>query len=280
MATTSNNNELRKKLSESTTPASSHDILSPSPLQTTTTTITQLPHLLETRASDTEFYRIDQPSYSHSIFADSLRDWKDPFLHGSEPIKIPLCPRCSSCKCRSLLNQPVVNTSTPQLTYQYEDIHHDHQHHHFHHHPSCPSYKSKLYSSADRTRSLSVSTDHTSSHVSSNYLNSDKSMSSLISPRDRTKSLMATTAKSKIPVPSFARGMSKSSEKTNGTFTNRQILDRSTKTLIPRLIINKNISKNQSSGQEKQAEKVTYTNDAKLDINKDTADNSQTDQDR
>lgn len=60
-------------------------------------------------------------SNEHLLFADTLRDWSDPLLHGQEPIHTPLCPRCATCKCESLKNLP-----NPKFNS---------------HHPSCPNYR-------------------------------------------------------------------------------------------------------------------------------------------
>ncbi|CAF0796172.1 unnamed protein product [Didymodactylos carnosus] len=281
MATTANNNDMCTKLSETTiTTSSSNNILSSS--SPVSTTLQKLPHLLETTTTtDNEFHRASQQSYSHSVFVDSLRDWRDPLLHGSEPIEIPLCPRCSACKCRSLLNRPTVNTSHPRRIYQYEDIHHDHLHHnHSHHHPSCPSYKSKSYSPVNRNRSRSRSSGRTFSHDSSIRLNSDQSMSTSSSPKDRAKSL-STIVKSKIPVRSLTGVFN--STKTTRSNSNIQTSDRAKKTLIPRPIVNKNNFKNQLKEQPQQTEKVddqiipienvisldVPVYDAKIDENKD-----------
>lgn len=41
-------------------------------------------------------------SNEHLVFAETLRDWRDPLLHGYEPAPALLCPRCITCKCESL----------------------------------------------------------------------------------------------------------------------------------------------------------------------------------
>lgn len=71
-------------------------------------------------------------SNEHLLFADTLRDWSDPLLHGQEPIHTPLCPRCATCKCQSLKNLP-----NPPFNSQH------HHHHHHIHDPSCPNFHRK-----------------------------------------------------------------------------------------------------------------------------------------
>jgi hypothetical protein len=66
------------------------------------------------------------PSNEHLVFAESLRDWRDPLLQGYQPISVPLCPRCATCRCESLKSFP--NSSS-------------HNDHHHKHEPSCPNFR-------------------------------------------------------------------------------------------------------------------------------------------
>ena len=78
-----------------------------------------------------------RPSLSneHLLFVETLRDWRDPLLHGHEPLPLVLCPRCVTCKCESL--KDLRSTSTHFIS------------HHTHHHPACPIFRH----SSNRTRS-------------------------------------------------------------------------------------------------------------------------------
>ncbi len=81
-------------------------------------------------SNNTETSLFTTVSNEHLLFAGTLRDWGDPLLQGREPVPIPLCPRCVTCKCESLKGLP---NGTPN------SIHH-HRHHYHHHHPSCPNF--------------------------------------------------------------------------------------------------------------------------------------------
>ena len=54
---------------------------------------------------------------THATFLNCLRNWDDPYLHGSKPTKSIGCVRCESCGCRLNTNNddsPILNTSGHQ----------------------------------------------------------------------------------------------------------------------------------------------------------------------
>lgn len=73
-------------------------------------------------------------SNEHLLFVETLRNWRDPLLHGHEPLPLLLCPRCVTCKCESL--KDLRHTSTHFIQ------HHTHQ-------AACPKFRQ----TSDRTRS-------------------------------------------------------------------------------------------------------------------------------
>jgi hypothetical protein len=80
-------------------------------------------------------------SNEHHLFAETLRDWRDPLLLGQQAAPVLLCPRCAICRCKSL--KDFKNSSVE---------HHDH-----HHHPSCPSSRQpKARSTKPKRRAISL----------------------------------------------------------------------------------------------------------------------------
>ena len=71
-------------------------------------------------------------SNEHLLFVETLRNWRDPLLHGHEPLPLLLCPRCMTCKCESL--KDLRHTSTHFIQ------HHTHQ-------PACPKFRQSSRSS-------------------------------------------------------------------------------------------------------------------------------------
>ena len=131
-------------------------------------------------------------SNQHLVFAETLRDWRDPLLQGYDPIPIALCSRCAICKCQSL--KDFSNTALGSI----------HHHRHHQHDSSCPSFRHQhehvKTSSQERTetkpkpRSLSHDPSktvlNTSSIIKSKFTEHSPSLHSV----QRTKST------SKIPV--------------------------------------------------------------------------------
>ncbi|CAF1306254.1 unnamed protein product [Adineta steineri] len=69
-------------------------------------------------------------SNEHTLFAGTLRNWGDPLLQGQEPIPVPICPRCATCRCESLKALPKSSASQRY-----------HHHHQKYHEPSCPNFR-------------------------------------------------------------------------------------------------------------------------------------------
>jgi hypothetical protein len=125
------------------------------------------------------------------IFADSLRDWSDPLLHGQEPIPVPICPRCAICRCQSLKD---LRNSPVQLI-----------HYHRQHDPSCPTFhhQHKRAKSSSNQRINTKPKRHAVSHDPS--LTVLKHSLSIIKPKssEHIPSLHLTKRKkstSKIPI--------------------------------------------------------------------------------
>jgi hypothetical protein len=87
--------------------------------QTTSTEI----NIKTTIMAEDGFFNIRSThSNEHLVFAETLRDWRDPLLQGYKPLPVLLCPRCATCKCASLKD------------FRHHSIHHSscpHFHHHF-----------------------------------------------------------------------------------------------------------------------------------------------------
>ncbi len=109
-------------------------------------------------------------SNEHLLFAETLRDWRDPLLHGYEPLPVRLCSRCVACKCESL-----------------KDLHHT----------SCPN--------SHPQRTMSKSKRRANSHDPSiSMLNKSSSSSSIITSKSAEYPLLIkkTKSTSKIPIHS------------------------------------------------------------------------------
>ena len=75
-------------------------------------------------SNDTDLFVIrTTTSTQHSVFAETLRDWRDPLLQGHEPNPVRVCPRCAACRCHSLTD--LSSTSA--------NVGHNHE-------PSCPKF--------------------------------------------------------------------------------------------------------------------------------------------
>ncbi|CAF3855285.1 unnamed protein product, partial [Rotaria sordida] len=98
-------------------------------------------------------------SNEHTLFAGTLRNWCDPLLQGQERIRVPLCPRCVTCKCESLKDLP--NSLNHR---QYHD-------------PTCPKYhQHKRIRTTSRRRSLNKPKRRAMSYDSSILLDNKKSL--------------------------------------------------------------------------------------------------------
>jgi hypothetical protein len=164
-------------------------------------------------------------SNEHLVFAETLRDWRDPLLHGPEPIPLLLCPRCTTCKCDSLK---------------------DHRsYHNYIHNPSCPN----LYHQHERTKSSNTKPIITkfkrraiSHDPSIRVLNNSSSLSSsIIKSKSTEHSPLTNIIKrkkliSKIPV---RISPSPTSEYSPPSSSSSFILNRSSK--IPRLILTRSL---------------------------------------
>ncbi len=186
--------------------------------------------------SEKNFFQIRSTlSNEHLVFAETLRDWRDPLLHGHEPLPVLLCPRCMTCKCESLKN--LNNTSSYSI--------HHHHHHHIHD-PSCPNFRH----SYDRTRTsckqrmITRPKRRAISHDPSiSILNTSSSSSSIIISKSADHSPLINSIKrkkltSKIPVR-ISSPTSEYSPSSSSIYLNR-LLNRKTK--IPRLILTRNLS--------------------------------------
>ena len=133
---------------------------------------------------ETNFFKIRSSlSNEHLLFADTLRDWTDPLLHGHEAIPVPLCPRCATCKCESLKDLP-----NPELNL----LHH---HHHIHD-SSCPNFRhSRRINRQSKRRAISHDPSIDTSSSSSSII---KSLSAEHSPLNQ--SIQRNRSTSKIPV--------------------------------------------------------------------------------
>ncbi len=126
------------------------------------------------------------PSNEDLVFAETLRDWRDPLLQGYEPIPVLLCPRCATCKCASL------------KTFRRKSIHQ--------HHPSCPNFHhhfKQTKSSNNKQRIITKSKRRSISHdpsitVLKTSLSLIESKSAQHSPL--INSIKRTKSTSKIPV--------------------------------------------------------------------------------
>jgi hypothetical protein len=122
-------------------------------------------------------------SNEHLLFAETLRDWSDPLLHGHQPLPVLLCPRCSTCKCESL-----------------KELHHASSHSHD---PTCPNF----HHSYDQTRTpytqriMTKSKRRANSHDPSiSMLNTSSSSSSINTSKSAEHSIKQKKSTSKIPV--------------------------------------------------------------------------------
>jgi hypothetical protein len=177
-------------------------------------------------------------SNEHLVFAETLRDWRDPLLHGHEPIPVLLCPRCAICKCESL--KDLRNTASHSI----------HQHHI--HDPSCPIFRHQY----DRIRTsnkqciIRQSKRRAISHDPSiTGLNTSSSSSSIIKSKSAEHSLLEYAIKqkkstSKIPVR-ISTPTSEYSPSSSASFIINHLSDQKTK--IPRLILTRNLPSSPST---------------------------------
>ena len=74
--------------------------------------------------NDTDLFLIRTTnSTQHSVFAETLRDWRDPLLQGHEPNPVRACARCAACRCHSLTD---LSSTSANLGHNHE--------------PSCPKF--------------------------------------------------------------------------------------------------------------------------------------------
>ncbi len=122
-------------------------------------------------------------SNQHLLFAETLRDWRDPLLHGHEPLPVLLCPRCITCKCESL-----------------KDLHHTSS---YSHHSSCPNFRHSIRKQQIMTKSKRRANSY---DPSISILNTSSSSSSIITSKSAeyspliNNSLKQQKSTSKIPV--------------------------------------------------------------------------------
>ncbi|CAF3564176.1 unnamed protein product [Rotaria sp. Silwood1] len=188
--------------------------------------------------SDNNSFRIfSTPSNEHLVFAETLRDWRDPLLHGYDPIPVPLCPRCMTCKCESLKNFRNVSLIP---------IHHDHNHHHKHE-PSCPNFRHQHQraKTPNQQRTMTKSKRRAISHDPSiTIVNTSSSSSSIIKSKsaehspllqlnDRKKSLSKIPVRVSTPISNYSLSSPSSINKTQSS---------NKKTKIPRLILTPSLS--------------------------------------
>ncbi|CAF2882038.1 unnamed protein product [Rotaria sp. Silwood2] len=99
-------------------------------------------------------------SNEHTLFAGTLRDWCDPLLQGQERIRVPLCPRCVTCKCESLKDLP-------------DSL--NNKNHRKHHDPSCPIFhQHKRIKTTSRRRLFNKPKRRANSYDSSIILDNQK----------------------------------------------------------------------------------------------------------
>ncbi|CAF0834841.1 unnamed protein product [Adineta ricciae] len=160
------------------------------------------------------------PSNEHLVFAETLRDWRDPLLQGYERILVPPCPRCATCKCESLKDLPNSTAHT---------IHHHHHHHR--HEPTCPNFRHYPQQIKPAVKQPNFDKRRAASHDSSPLLlNTNKS------PPDSPK---CKHFKSKIPVKISTPTSEYSS---SSSLITRSHLPTSPASKIPRLILLHNSS--------------------------------------
>lgn len=78
-------------------------------------------------------------STQHSVFAETLRDWRDPLLQGHEPNPVRVCPRCTSCRCQSLTN---LSSSSAHAGHNHE--------------PSCPRFRHHLRATSSMKQRFAI----------------------------------------------------------------------------------------------------------------------------
>lgn len=160
------------------------------------------------RNSSNDLFKIRSAlSNEHLVFADTLRDWRDPLLHGHDPVPALLCPRCITCKCKSL-----------------KDLQ---SNHHYHiHDPTCTEFH---HGKKPRER-RAISHDPSITILNTSF-----------SPNIKSKSAEHTPIKkprSKIPI---RISTSSTSERSPITISINSKYRSNKKTKIPRLIVTKSL---------------------------------------
>jgi hypothetical protein len=160
-------------------------------------------------------------SNEHLLFAETLRNWRDPLLHGHEPLPILLCSRCVTCKCESL-----------------KDLR---NYHHHIHEPYCPNFRHQC----DRTKSLSKQNIQTKSKRRA--ISHDPSITVLNTSSSLSSSIMKSKSAEYSPLTNFVKRkkftskipvrISTPSLSTSITLNNSS----NKKTKIPRLILTHNL---------------------------------------
>ncbi|CAF4400378.1 unnamed protein product [Rotaria sp. Silwood2] len=193
-----------------------------------------------TKNSDNNLFKIySTPSNEHLVFAETLRDWRDPLLQGYDPIPVPLCPRCAICKCQSLKDFRNISSSS---------IHHrDHGHHHKHD-PSCPDFRHQHERAKTpiHQRTITKFKRRAISHDPSiTVLNTSSSSSSIIKSKSAEHSPLIHSmerkkSSSKIPVRVSTPISNYSPSSLLSSITKIQSSNKKTK--IPRLIFTPSLS--------------------------------------
>ncbi|CAM4771306.1 unnamed protein product [Rotaria magnacalcarata] len=133
------------------------------------------------------------PSNEHLVFAETLRDWRDPLLQGHNPIPVLICPRCALCKCRSV--KDLHNTSSSSIRL---------------HEPSCPNFRHqhepaktpRRQRAINQTKRRAISHDSSITVIQSSSSSSSSSIVQLNSTGHSPllQSCKRTESPSKIPV--------------------------------------------------------------------------------
>ncbi|CAF0760408.1 unnamed protein product [Adineta ricciae] len=177
--------------------------------------------------SNTPMNLFTASSNEHTLFAGTLRNWGDPLLQGQEPTRVPLCPRCATCRCESLRNLTRSSASRKH-------------HHHRHHEPSCPNYhQHERAKTTSKQRTLVKTKRRANSHDPSLTLNNRPLISTpnteYSSSTSSTPLMKPRNNKSKIPVR--VSTMSKTASECSSTSSLNNNRSSNIKTKLPQPLI-------------------------------------------
>ncbi|CAF0928389.1 unnamed protein product [Rotaria sordida] len=179
-------------------------------------------------------------SNQHLLFAETLRDWRDPLFHGHDPIPVPLCPRCAVCKCESL--KDFRNTSSSSIH------HYDHHHHHHKHDPSCPNFRHQheRAKTPSQQRPITKSKRRAISHdpllTVLNTSSIIKSKSSEYSPLIQTIERKKSSSKIPVRISTSTNNYSPSPSPSSSLLLINKSQSLNKKTKIPRLVLASSLS--------------------------------------